>query len=226
MKRFVLASACLWALALSVAAAPPALEIPAEVKPVQGYARVNPKTDAVSVTYVSLDGLFPFPSEELKDPRRFVLPVNGVKDGRYRYVAVAASATGEQAVAEFAVVVGAPAPPPVPPVPPGPQPNPDPKPAPVQVDAVWVVVVEDGARTVDVAKALNDPFWATLKPKHEFRFYQSDAKVAVDNGYTDTGKSVGYPAVLVLDAKDGTVLRKFKLDGIDAVKQAVKEVTK
>ncbi|HEY1186605.1 MAG TPA: hypothetical protein VGE74_03060 [Gemmata sp.] len=105
-----------------VCAAPPALEIPAEVKPQQGYATVEPKTDAASVTYIALDGVFPFPSRLLKDARTFVLPAGGLKSGRYRFVAVAASKEGEQATAEFVVVIGdtpAPGPPP-----PGPQPDP------------------------------------------------------------------------------------------------------
>ena len=92
-----------FALAASALAAPPKLTIPAEVKPVGGYVRFTPDTDAVSVVYVSLDGLDPFPSEELKDPRRFLLPVAGVKDGKYRFAAVAASKDGEQARADFVV---------------------------------------------------------------------------------------------------------------------------
>jgi hypothetical protein len=138
---------CALLLAASAAlAAPPALDIPAEVRPVQGYARVSPKTDAVSVTYVSLDGLYPFPADELKDPRRFVLPVGGVKAGRYRYVAVAASKDGEQATAEFAVVVGD-APPG--PTPPGPTP---PDPAPVPVTTFRVVIVYESSTTLTAAQ--------------------------------------------------------------------------
>lgn len=110
-------------------AAPPKLEIPAEVKPVQGYVTVEPVTDAASVTYVALDGVFPFPSKLLKDPRTFVLPAGGLKEGRYRFVAVAASKEGDQATAEFTAVIGAP---PVPPGPgPGPGPNPPTPPSPV-----------------------------------------------------------------------------------------------
>jgi hypothetical protein len=120
-------------------AAPPDLEIPAEVTPVQGYARVAPKTNAVSVVYVALDGLYPFPSDELKDARRFVLPTNGVKAGRYRFVAVGASKTGEQATKEFAVVVGTPPQPPDPPTPPDPPQPPDPPtPAPEGFRVIFV----------------------------------------------------------------------------------------
>lgn len=85
---------------------PPKLDIPAEVKPSQGYAIVEPKTDAVSVTYVALDGVYPFPAKLLADKRTFVLPTNGLKVGRYRYVAVAANKTGEQSFTEFVVPIG------------------------------------------------------------------------------------------------------------------------
>lgn len=103
-------------------AAPPALDLPAEVRPANGYARLTPKTDAVSITYVALDGVYPFPSEELKNPRAFVLPAAGLKDGRYRFVAVAAGKGGEQSQGEFVVVVGK--------ADPGPEPGPAPRPTP------------------------------------------------------------------------------------------------
>lgn len=132
--------AALFAIAAGLAAAaPPALDVPAEVRPVGGYARLTPKTDAVSVVYVALDAADPFPSEELKDGRRFLLPVHGLKEGRYRFVAVAAGKGGEQARAEFVVVVGtAPAPPG--PTPPGPAPTPDP-PAPIPEPGFRVLFV-------------------------------------------------------------------------------------
>lgn len=111
---------------------------------------------------------------------------------------------------------------------PKPDPQPDPKPAPVKVDSVWVIVVEDASapRALDTAKALNDPFWAALKPKHDFRHYRSDAKPALDNGYVEQGKKVGFPAVLVLDAKDGDVLKAFKLGTVADLASQVKAVVK
>lgn len=237
MKRAPLSIAALVALGVLTAlllsasgalGAPPKLDIPPEVTPVQGYARISPKTDAVSVTYIALDGhkLYPFPSDELKDSRRFVLPTVGVKAGKYRYAAVGASKTGEQATVEFTVVVGDVPPEPAPE--PKPKPQPEPGPAPVKADAVFVVVVEDaaGARTIETAQALNDNWWATLKPKHDYRHYFSDSVAAKDNGYVKEAGAVGYPAVLVMDAKDGAVLKKFKLNGLDPVKQAVAEVSK
>lgn len=119
MKRFtalvliLLTAGPLWA--------GPKLLIPPEVKPVDGYVRVGPDTDCVSIMYISEDGLLPFPSEELKDPKRLLIPVTGVKPGRYRFVAVGASAKGEQVRVDFVVVVGDP----ILPEPPGPVPLPD-----------------------------------------------------------------------------------------------------
>ena len=83
----------------------PKLVVPAEVRPANGYVRFSPETDAVSVTYVAIDGLYPFPNEELKDRRRFVLPTAGVAPGAYRFTAVASGKAGGAAVAEFTVVI-------------------------------------------------------------------------------------------------------------------------
>lgn len=115
----------------SAAGAPPTLEIPAEVKPANGYAMVTPKGDVKTVTYIGLDGVYPFPSGLLADKRLFALPVQGLAPGRYRFVAVG-SLNDEHAVAEFAVVISGPTPPPVPPTPtpPGPVPPPDVPPLP------------------------------------------------------------------------------------------------
>lgn len=100
------------------------LDVPAEITPHGGYARFTPKTNAVSIVYVGLDGIDPFPSEELRDARRFLLPVGGVAEGRYRFAAVAAGPDGVQARADFVVLVGnSPIPPPGP-KPPGPLPQP------------------------------------------------------------------------------------------------------
>lgn len=148
-------SAFLFLIAAGVAAAaPPTLDLPAEVKPASGYARLTPKTDAVSVVYVPLDAAFPFPSAELKNPKSFVLPVAGLKDGRYRFVAVAASKTGEQAEGSFVVVIGSgkadddkkddPIPPP--------KPKPDP-PAPEPVTSFHVVIIYESGKTYDAKTA-------------------------------------------------------------------------
>lgn len=110
-----------WAVALMAVApavaAPPTLKVPAEVRASEEYVRFTPETDARSVVYVGLSGVDPFPSEELKDARRFLLNTRGLPEGRYLFTAVAASDTGEQARANFVVVVG------TPPKPPGPGPT-------------------------------------------------------------------------------------------------------
>jgi hypothetical protein len=145
-----LLSAALFALAATAAAAPPTLDIPAEVRPVNGYVRFAPKTDGVSVTYVALDGVYPFPSDELKDARRFILPAAGLKDGRYRFVAVAAGKGGEQSQAEFSVLVGKePAPPPIPPTP---DPTPVPPVPPTPPTAFKVMLVYESMATHTAAQ--------------------------------------------------------------------------
>lgn len=112
-------------LTASVALAdPPTLDIPAEVKPSGQYVTLAPKTDAVAVTYVGLDGVDPIPSAVLKDGRLFLLDTRGLAAGRYRFTAVAASKAGEQTRTDFAVVVGTPPPVPPGPTPPGPTPDP------------------------------------------------------------------------------------------------------
>lgn len=156
---------------------------------------------------------------------KHVYTVEAIAAGRVELLVVPVGATDETGVIRRTIDVTAgrgPCPPP------DPEPKPDPKPDPAKVESAFVIVVEDASapRSLETAKALNDPFWAGLKPKHDYRHYLSTARAAIDNGYVETAKGVGYPAVLVLDAKDGAVLKKFKLAGIDAVKAAVKEVTK
>lgn len=99
-----------------VLAAPPALVIPAEVKPLGDYAQWTPDaaTTAKAITFVPLSGVDPFPANLLRDPRAFVLPTRGLPAGRYKFRAVG-SLNDEHAQAEFVVVIGdAPAPPPGP----------------------------------------------------------------------------------------------------------------
>lgn len=96
--------------------APPSISIPAEIKATSDYVTVTPTTNAKSVVYVGLSGVDPFPGV-FKDPTMFVLPVRGLKEGKYRFAAVAALAD-EQTRVDFTVVVGNS------PTPPGPDPNP------------------------------------------------------------------------------------------------------
>lgn len=138
-----LALAALLIVAAATRAAPPALEIPPEVRAVGDYVIVQPKTDAKSVVYVARSGVEPFPSAMLADRRAFVLPVRGLPVGRYLFTAVG-SLNDEQAVAAFAVVVGD-APPPGPaPTPPGPAP-PGPTPPPQPVAGMRVLILYESA---------------------------------------------------------------------------------
>ncbi len=145
------------AFAAAAVAAPPVIDIPAEVKPTGQYAQFSPKTDAVSVSYVGRSGVDAVPSTILKDPRVFLLDTRGLKDGKYDFTAIAASKEGDQTRFDFAVVVGKGGPvtpdtkpkPPAPPKPKPPAPKP-PAPTPVEpVTSFHVVMVYESAKTYD-----------------------------------------------------------------------------
>lgn len=120
---------------------PPKLTVPAEVKPTGQYCEMVPQTDAVSVTYVGLDGVEPIPSHWLNDRRAFRLDARGLAKGRYRFAAIAAGQKGEQSRADFALVIGdAPGPAPGPGPGPGPEP-PAPDKAPIPEPGFRVLVV-------------------------------------------------------------------------------------
>lgn len=184
-----------------------------------------------------IDGSGKTETRTFPGPHVFVIEATGAGAGRVDLDLIPFGLKSAAEIETAAVDVDngqAPRPPPKPdPVPPPkpkpPEPKPDPKPDPVvKVDSVWVVVVEDAtvARAVETAKALNDPFWLTLKPRHDWRHYLSDAKPAIDNGYVEEAKRVGYPAVLVLNAKDGDVLKAFKFKSIAEIDATVKGVAK
>lgn len=136
-----LALALLVAAAFAATAAPPAFKIDTKVEPTGQYLIIAPETDAVSVVYIGLDGADPFPTTELRDSRKFVLSVRGLKEVRYRFAAVAASENGEQVRADFTVTLG------TPPIPPGPGPGPGPGP----------VLTGLAKITHDAAMKVNDP---------------------------------------------------------------------
>lgn len=145
-------------VAAGAVAAPPTIEVPAEVKPVGEYVRFTPKGEIASVVYVGLSGIDAFPSEELKDPRRFLLNVRGLPAGRYLFAAVASSKDGEQARADFAVVVGDGTKPPDPPGP-GPTPPVDPFVASLKAAALadgWKAKLPDLAIRFSVAASRVD----------------------------------------------------------------------
>jgi len=124
-------------LILAAWAAPPAVDIPAEVRPAGQYVMLSPKTEATAITYIGLSGIEPLPAVMLKDPRMFLLDTRGLAEGRYKFVAVA-SLSDEHARVDFAVVIGI-APPVV--TPPGPGPvNPQPPVSPMagmRVLTIW-----------------------------------------------------------------------------------------
>lgn len=158
--RTLLSLALLAGCAITASAAPPTLELPAEASPVNGYVIVAPKTDAVSVTYVALDDVFPFPSDQLKDARAFVLPAAGLAEGRYRFVAVAAGKGGEQTTKNLVVVIGKGGT-----VPPPKKKEPTDPVDPVEPDAkfYFLVVRPDGPASAAFTKAMSLPEWNTLK---------------------------------------------------------------
>lgn len=114
---------------------------------------------------------------------------------------------------------------------PEPEPNPQPDPDPInKIDRAWVIVVEDAkaVRSIETAKTLNDPFWASLKANHDYRFYLNSSTVAVENGYVAEAEKtgVGYPAAIIVDTKTNKVIRSFKFTNIDSIKTEFKKVVK
>lgn len=198
-------------LASAAVAAPPALDIPAEIAAEPGdWVTVAPKTTAKSVVYVGLDKIKPFPSDQLKDGRNLVLAVpDSAKPGaRFRFVAVG-TLNDEQTARPFVVVVGGADPGP-PPVPPAPDPKPKPDPAPVPAGPLWLIVVEETSdRTPETAAVLGDSgYWLGLRAKgHKFRFYDKDSADATGKGYAKAVGDVALPALLILGA-DGAVVGK------------------
>lgn len=171
-------------LAAPLWAEPPRLVIPAEVRPAGEYATLQPDTDAVSVMYIGLSGVDGFPSAFLKDSRSFILPVRGLAEGQYKFVAIGAGKTGEQVRVDFVVTVGTP---PTPPGPgPGPKPpEPPPGPAPIPGDGLQVLFVYEGSRpltreesAIISGKAVRDKLTAACGK--EWRVYDKDAPMDHD----------------------------------------------
>lgn len=225
--RLVFPMFVLAVIAGAAVAAPP--DVPRELKCEPGQLlRIVAKGDKVGTLKnfkdedAFFDELTPRPKE-----RRFVF--QATKPGVY---VVGFFTVGESEGVATTIIVGGGgdevAPNPKPKPDPKPEPKPQPKPQPAKVESVWVIVVEDvnAVRTIEQARTLNDPFWASLKPKHDYRHYQSSSSVAVDNGYIEALKPVGLPGVLVIDPATGKVLKSFKLGGIGEIQNAVKEVAK
>ena len=146
---------------------PPKLTIPAEVRPNGEFVVLIPDTDAVSVTYIGLDGFDAPPPGVFKDDRTLFLSVYGRKAQAYRFAAVASSATGEQRRVDFKVLVGDVTPPPVVPppvVPPPVVPPPVVPPPVVPAGSPYVLIVRaNGPASPDFTKAMEDKAWLELK---------------------------------------------------------------
>lgn len=145
------------ALTPALYAAPPTLEIPTVLKPTGDYVTLVPKTDAVSVVYVGLSGVDAFPSEFLKDPRSFILPVRGLKEGTYKFAAVGASKEGDQSRTDFTVVIGE-----------GGPVIPDPKNPTDPIGSTtyyFMLVRPDGPSSPEFTKIVSNPAWKTIEGK-------------------------------------------------------------
>lgn len=200
-------------LAMPSLAAPPSLEIPAEIKPSADYAVFAPdaKTTVKTITYIGLSGVDPFPSDLLRDPRAFVLPVRGLAAGRYRFVAVG-SLNDEHAKKEFAVIVGAPSDP----LPdPKPQPPVDPlPPAGIAKHLSFVVAGAEGANVVNDATLRN---WLKVGG---VAVHVLAAGGALPGGFQERIDAVGLPCFIIQDAR-GKVLTAAKVTTAEAVEDAV-----
>lgn len=136
--------------AMPLLAAPPAVDIPAEVRPAGQYVTLSPKTEAVAITYIGLSGIEPLPAVMLKDPRMFLLDTRGLAEGRYKFVAVA-SLKDEHTRVDFDVVIGI-APPVVTPPGPGPVNPPGPSPG-TPLTGMRVLILEETSPTTQPTKA-------------------------------------------------------------------------
>lgn len=149
MRCIYAAAVCLLAAAAALAA-PPKLDIPAELKPESGYATYTPPADVKDIIYISHDGLIPLPAAILKDARILAVPTKGEAAKRYRFTAVASNAQGELSRADFVIPIGAEPDDVIPP----PKPKP-PEPKPEAVTSFRVLLIyESGATLAAEQKAV------------------------------------------------------------------------
>lgn len=181
-------------VATSLAADPPKLTVPAEVTPAGEYARFTPQTDCVSVTYIGLSGVDAFPSEELRDSRRFLLPTRGLAAGRYRFAAVGASKDGEQVRADFVVVVGS-------------VPDKPPDKPPTTGKLYFLIVRPDGPTSPEFARYMSQPGWTDL---HGMGYSYKDATLTEARALNVTipeGTPLPCVVTLRIDGDKATVAR-------------------
>lgn len=113
--------------------------------------------------------------------------------------------------------------PPTPPVPPGPVPDD------TKSDSLYVVVIKDVlAISPNQARVLGDtPFWDSLKPKHEWDFFDKTSPLAIQNRYVAAVDGVALPALLLMDKMTGAVRYRGTLPNTTAeVKSFVDKFTK
>lgn len=164
MRLFTLLFLHLFATA--AISAPPKLVIPAEIQAKPGkWVTVSPDTEAKTITYVSLDGLDPFPSSELIEKRKMI--VFPTEEKRYRFIAVG-SKDDEHTTVEFVLVVGTP---PAKPVPTPTPTDPNPPVTPVPTGGLYFLVVRpDGPASPEFTKTMGLPAWEELrKAGHLFK---------------------------------------------------------
>ncbi len=105
LQRYLYTFTLLCLTTTLVLCAPPKLTIEREIHAKGAYVSFTPDTDAISIAYVGLSGVEPFPSGVLKDGRTFLLPTGGLKDGRYKFTAIGVKGD-EFTRADFTIVIG------------------------------------------------------------------------------------------------------------------------
>jgi hypothetical protein len=205
--RTVLSAAVFLCCAGLAGGAPPTLDFPPENRPVNGYVVVEPKTDAVSITYVALDGVYAFPSKLLSDQRTFALPASGLKDGTYRWMAVAAGKGGEQTSKLLVVTIGQGGPVVIDP----PKKDDPVVPPPTPADKFYFLVVRaDGPASAEFTKAMTLPAWQQLRAAGH-KVAQVTATQAADPSIGAVVPPAQLPAVVTLvvsaDKKESRVVR-------------------
>jgi hypothetical protein len=193
-------------LLLTLAAAGPlwaaSLKIPAEVPAQPGrWLVLSPDTDCVAVDYVGYDGLEPFPSSELKDPRKLVVQAPATA-GRFRFTAIG-TLKDELARCDFVVVVGDAPPGPAP----GPGPGPGPPNPPTPVTGLHALVLYESAELTKLPAAQQNVLYAK-----SVRDYLNAHTPAGPDGKTHQWRMYDWDTDVSAEAKDWQALMARKPD--------------
>lgn len=221
MRTLASSVICIIFLSGIVYAQPPTLEIPSEIDAKGDYVAFSPTSNATVITYIGMSGIDPFPSEMLKDQKAFILSIRGLKEGRYKFVAIAIKAN-EFTRKDFYVKVGNGIIPPVPPTPEPPTPKPPeplpPKPdpklddAPVQTTGLHVVIIYETGQRVN-QEQFNIMYGATVRGyldtncdrvnnQPQWRILDKDSR-ALTEPWKDvlTRKRTNVPWIIVMSGK-------------------------